>query len=572
MSFPSRADARRRRHPRLRVLAALGLIAGSFLVRPGASGADEDPRSVADQAKAQATEDACANVSATLSLIGSSSAKEAVTGWAAEICDRADVVADYTDFGSKGGRDAVTPADAAVIGLTSLPFTKEEQAALAEQKRGIVLVPMLTSAVACTYWDTNAGEPATSGTRFPDLRISRRTLADLSGGSPRDGTIASSELVADNAGNPKFKVAPPYLSIEPWFRSGSSAVAYRLTEWFHQDPQAEADFTKGSLEGYELPFEDIGTPDGSSPALVNDYTTMKSRMLGALQSLGIGCMDNATARTDAKPETEPVEALNIAWLDNPEGEFLAPTDEAVTAAAEAMVPKPDGTFTPDWKSDDPDAYAMPLLVYGALPTCGIDTATKAQMDKVMTYATGAGQQNLPAGNVPMPDNIAAVAKRQLANWRKVAKAEPCTPVAATTTTPTGTTTPATTVLPEGTYVPPTDGGGAGIGGGGVVNDPGYSGGSSGASPVAEDAAAATSGTESAAAAPDTKAGAADTPTTPARRIVAFATGSEAVPPVALFAGGSALLVAGPILQVFGGLKRAGTLPAAALAWFLRLKP
>src|SRR6478609_11046404 len=106
MSFPSRADRRRRRHAHLRVIAALGLIAGSFLVRPGASGADDTPdppRSVADQAKAEATEEACANVTATLSLIGSSSAKEAITGWGPAICAAAGVVADYTDFGSAGG-------------------------------------------------------------------------------------------------------------------------------------------------------------------------------------------------------------------------------------------------------------------------------------------------------------------------------------------------------------------------------------------------------------------------------------------------------------------------------------
>ncbi len=62
------------------------------------------------------------------------------------------------------------------------------------------------------------------------------------------------------------------------------------------------------------------------------------------------------------------------------------------------------------------------------------------------------------------------------------------------------------------------------------------------------------------------------PLTPVRQIVAVATGSQAVPPGAMLLGGSGLLVAGPILQVFGGLKRAGTLPAAALAWFTRLKP
>ena len=574
MSFPSRADRRRRRHAHLRVVAALGLIAGSFLARPGASGAVDEPvppLSVADRAQAAETEEACAGITATLSLIGSSSAKEAVTGWGPAICASAEVVADYTDFGSAGGREAVIPADAAVIGLTSLPFTAEEQLALTEQERGIVLVPMITSAVACTYWDTSAGDPASNGTRFPNLRISRRTLADISGGSPRDGTIASPELTADNADNPDFEVGPPYLNIEPWFRSGSSAVAYRLTEWFHQDPKAETDFLKGSMQDHEIPFEDIGTPDGSSPALVNDYSTMKSRMLTALQSLGIGCMDNATARTDAKPETEAVEALNIAWLDNAEGEYVAPTDEAVTAAAEAMKPNADGTFTPDWKTKDAEAYAMPLLVYGAMPTCGIDADTRTQMDEVMTYALGAGQKNLPAGNVAMPKPIAEVAQRQLANWRKVSKAQPCTPE--TTTTSSTTPDAPTTTLPEGeAFVPPADTGGGGGGGGGVYDDPGYSGGDSGSTPVAEDAAAAPSGTDGAAAAPDPAGTDDGGPTAPVRRIVAFATGSEAVPPAAMLLGGSSMLLAGPILQVLGGVKRAGTLPAVALAWFLRLKP
>ena len=571
MPFPSRAARGRRRHTRLRVIAALGLIAGSFLIRPGSSGADDTPLSKADrELKAEAAE-ACASVTSTLSLIGSSSAKEAITRWGPEICASADVVADYTDFGSKGGREAVTPADAAVIGLTSLPFTTEEQAALVEQKRGIVLVPMITSAVACTYWDTNPFDQSSSGKRFPNLRISRRTLADLSGGSPRDGTNASAELAADNEDNPDYVVGPPYVNIEPWFRSGASAVAYRLTEWFHQDPQAEEDFLKGSLEESTIPFEDIGTPDGSSPSLVNDYTTMKQRMLGALQNLGIGCMDNATARTDAKPETETVEALKIAWLDNASGEFLPPTDKAVTAATEAMNPNPDGTFSPDWETEDAEAYALPLLVYAAMPTCGIDADTRTQMDKVMTYAIGAGQKNLPTGNVAMPKNVADVAARQLANWRKSAKAEPCTPVPTTNTPATTAPVTPTTTLPEGeAFVPPADTSSGG-GGGGVVNDPGYSGGDSGVTPVAEDAAAAPSTTDDAAAAPQTAA-VVEEPSSPARRIVAFATGSEAVPPAALLFSGGLFLLAGPVLQVVGGVKRAGTLPAVALAWFLRLKP
>lgn len=519
----------------------------------------------------RAPEDACNGVSNTISLIGSSSAKEALTGWALEICDRSEVVADYTDFGSFGGREAVIPADAAVIGLTSLPFTAEEQEALKEGKRGIVLVPIIGTSVACTYWDTNPAAPSTAGTRFPDLRISRRTLADLTGGSPRDGTNFSPELAEDNVDNPAYQVRPPVLNVEVWVRSGYSAVMHRLTEWFAQDEDASKDFLKGAFEGYELPFEDIGTPDGGSPALVNDYTTMKSRMLGALQNLGIGCMDGATARTDARPETEPVEALNVAWLDNAAGEFVAPTTASVTKAISAMVPAADGTFTPKWDLEDPEAYPLPLLVYAALPTCGITADQRAAMDAVITYAVGPGQQVLPEGNVALPKNVSDVASRQLASWRSLVKAAPCDPVPTTTTT---TTPGAPTITAPGptptdpAFVPPVDGFG-----GGVFTDPGFTGGGGDGGGTVEDAAPTTGGEE--AAGGGGAGGGADGGTGPvaaARRIMAIAQGSAAVPPVALALGGAGLLLAGPVVLAASGARRAGSLPASAIGWFGRLRP
>jgi hypothetical protein len=579
MPFPRRADPRRRRHGRLRVSAGLALIAASFLA-PGLAGGEEAP--IAPQA---APADACNGVLSTVEFIGSSSAREALIGWAPEVCDRFDVVPDYTDFGSEGGRAAVIPADAPVIGLTSLPFDEEEQAELIENERGIVLVPMLTTAVACTYWDTNPFAPATNGTRFPDLRISRRTLADFSGGSPRDGTNVAQDLIDDNADNPAFRAGPPFLNVEVWFRSGPSAVTHRLTEWFGESESATEDFTKGAFEGYELPFEDIGTPDGSSPSLINDYTTMKSRMFTALQNLGLGCMDNATARTDAQPETEKIDALNIAWLDNAAGEFVAPTDEAVANAAAAMTPNADGTFAVDWEHDDPEAYALPLVVYAAMPTCGIDAATRTNMDRAMTYLVGDGQQVLPEGNVPMPKNLTDVATKQLATWRTASRAEPCDgPVPTTTTTSTTTTVPGATTVPEApTTVPFVDPGSdfvpTGSSGGGVLSDPSI-GGSAGGSSGGVDAGAGAGGADGGAEAGGGSAGAGDGGgegadaglAAPLAAVVAVASGAQAVPPAALLLGGSSLLIAGPALQVAGGLRRTGSFPSTVRSWFSRLKP
>lgn len=580
MPFPRRDDRRRPRHARLRIGAGLGLIAASFLLGPGlgsAGGQGEAPTPEPQEAPA----DACNGIGPTVSFIGSSGAREALINWAPEVCDRFDLVPDYTDFGSEGGRAAVLPADAAVIGLTALPFTEEEQAQLVENERGVVLVPVITTAVACTYWDTNPFDQTTNGTRYPNLRISRRTMADFSGGSPRDGTNVAADLIEDNADNPDFKTGPPLLNVEVWFRSGPSSVTYRLTEWFSQSESATEDFTKGAFEGYELPFEDIGTPDGSSPSLINDYTTMKSRMFTALQNLGIGCMDNATARTDAKPETEAVETLRIAWLDNPEGEFVAPTDDAVTAAAEAMTANPDGTFAVDWENDDPEAYAIPQVIYAAMPTCGIDAATRTNMDKAMTYAIGEGQQDLPAGNVAMPENLADVAVKQLATWRTASKPQPCGDQPPTTTTTTTAPIGSTTTVPEttttafvdegGTFIPPA------TSGGGVLTDPSLGGGStgglSGGTATGGDAGTGDAAGDDPAAAPaDGGDPGLVEPTNPLATVVAVATGNQAVPPAALLVGGSGLLIAGPALQILGGLRRSGSLPSTALGWFTRLKP
>jgi hypothetical protein len=409
-----------------------------------------------------------------------------------------------------------------------------------------------------------------SGTRFPDLRMSRRTLADQLGGSPRDSTNASADLAADNAGNPNFSTGPPFLNIEPWFRSGYSALTYQLTDWFAQDDQASKDFLKGSLLDYELPFEDIGTPDGSSPQLINDYATMKSRMLGSLQAIGLGCMDNASARTDAKPETEKVEALNIAWLDNAAGEFVAPTNDAVSRALDAMTPNADGTYSVDWDFDDPKAYPLPLVVYAAMPTCGISGETKQAMDQVLSFALDGGQRLLPAGNVALPADMVATAKRQLGNWRRLAKAESCSPTPPTTAPPT-TTVPGDAVTTTTPFVPFESGGSGGsfAGGGsiGVVSDPGFAGsagGDVGAEAGGDGATVADAG--------GTPTAAVAGPEAPLQRVVSVATGNAAVPPAAILLAGASLLLAGPVLQVFGGLKRSGTVPAAALAWFTRLRP
>lgn len=562
---PSPAERPPRRLRRtMRKVVGLALV-GSAIV----SGRATDP--VGAQAGPPPA-DACAGVDTTVSLVGSTSAKEAVSHWALAICRDAKVVADYTDLGSKGGRDAVTPATAAVVGLTALPFTAGEQAALQAQKRQVVMVPVLAGSIACTYWNTNPFDPAQAGKRYPNLRLSRRTLADIFSGAPRDGSNFSPDLAADNAENPEYVVGPPFLAVEPWLRSGASAVTYQLTDWIAHDERAAADFVKAGFTGATLPFEEAPIPSSPTPQLLNDYSTMISRMTGAPQALGIGCMDSATASTDIRPETPQLDTLNVAWLDNPTGRFVAPTADAVSRSVAAMSAHPDGTFSPDWSLDDQAAYPLPLVVYAAVPTCGIDATTRDAIDAVLEYAVGPGQSNLPPGNVPMSGPVAVTATQQLGRWRDLTTTvQPCGAPPTTTTTSGGPSA----APPPGDFGPSgpgssgfgTSGFEGGSGGGGVFSDP---------SVVASPAGAAGSGGAAADPVGATTGGSGDGggsgPLGQLPRILAVATGSAALSPVVVLCLGVALLLGGPALQVLGGRRRAGSLPWSVTAWFRNLRP
>jgi ABC-type phosphate transport system substrate-binding protein len=556
--MPVRSIAERMRWARrpriLAGFAVVGLAAASSLTADPAAGQAAPPP------------DACNGVETAVQLIGSTSAREAFNKWGLAICDQVDVVPEYLDLSSKGGRDAVAAADGNVIGLTALPFTAEEQTAMAALHRGVVMVPILATSVGCGYWDVYLGNPdLISGTRFPNMRISRRTLADLFGGSPRDFTNYSPDLAADNAANPDFVQRPPLMQVEPRIKGGYTEVSYLLSDWFNRDEQARNDFLKSSFSGATLPFELTPAPSGPYPQLFNDYALMKTRMTETNNTLGLSCMDTANALTDLTPDTPAITKLNMAWFDNAAGQFVAPTPESVSAGVAGMKPQADGTYTIDPALADPLAYPLPMLVYAALPTCGLDTATRDAMDDVISYALVAGQANLPDGNVPLPKDddpetpdVTQTAGKQLELWRGLASTtKSCTASTTTTTTSGGSTSSTsggngttTTTAPVGvvTTLP---------GGGIAPSDPG---GDLAAGPPATDGSG------------DTPGGSDEGPLAPVSRIVAVARGFAALPPLFVLLVGVGLLIGGPALQIAGGKRRAGSLVWSVSTWFKRLLP
>lgn len=551
----------------------------------------------------------CSGVVDEVLLSGSTSAQIAVTTWGAAICAEADVIADTINTGSKGGRDAVI-AGTATVGLTSLPFTEEEEAALVEAERGVVMIPVIASAAICTYWDRGRQSSYPHGTGYPNLRLSRRTVGLMLAGRSLDTfgdgppPSVGDSLAEDNADNPDYPTEiARNLGTEFYVRSGYSAVTYEVGRWVAQDPDAVADFELESSQRYQadLPFEEMPNLQSDAPRIINDYSGMAKQMVESPGGLGVGCMDGATARTDARPENPGEEILNQALLENRTGLFVAATNPAVSAAIAQMVPEGDGTFAPAGPlgdDADPDeveaaatAYAMPLVVYAAVPTCGYDPELLAATGRLLDYMVGPGQRALPPGNVPLVGAVAQTATRQLAAWKDAAVPRACGEEAPTANPPpadppTDTAPrpgePATGAPP---FVPPTDaapppfdpgvqpdpgfapsGGGDGLGGLGPSGLGGDAGGGAPATGPGEEAATGPTGTPPAASAED------EGPLDPVARIVAMAQGSAAVPPLALILAGVLALVVGPALQTADGLSRASSLPGLAKRWFSRLRP
>ncbi len=559
------------------VLAAWGVVTLAIgLVTAGGAGTP-----VAGQVPV----DACADVDTFVPMAGSTSARAAFTAWGPAICDATGAVAEYAATSSKEGRESLV-AGSVPISLSTLPFTEEQGEALEEAERGVVQIPIIATAAVCTYWDLRNGEPVElRGKGFPDLRLSRLTIARLFGGV----AISTDDLglAEDNADNEDFPGARRFLNIPFFVRSGASGVSYEIGRWIAQDEEAEEAFAEEAeqrLPGAELPFEELPTVTASNPIALPEYSVMFSRMLQQVGGsegnfLSIACMDNGNARSDARPDTpDVVEVVNRAWLENAVGEFVPPLDEPVTEAVEAMLPNGDGTFRPDPELESETAYPMPMVVYAGLATCGFDQATRDGMEAIVRYAIGDGQEAPSDGNVALPDELVETAARRLADWEGVAKVGECgeqpppatssTTTTTTTTQPTGSTDPVVTDPP---YVDPGTGGGGGY-------DGGSGGGGGGGTGVIPDSGADVPlPAEETAAPPIDPGGAADLdavegPLGPVARVVAMARGSSAVPPLVLLVAGLALLVVGPVLQTGDALGRATSLPASARRWFRRLRP
>ena len=164
--------------------------------------------------------------------------------------------------------------------------------------------------------------------------------------------------------------------------------------------------------------------------------------------------------------TAVAEGLTPVAIQNPGGQFVAPSAASMDAAVASMKPDADGLLQPAALPTDPAAYPLTYVVYALVPaqplvdaTCTPRTDSQALLHDWLTYLTTSGQQNLPAGLEPLPASILPQAAAAIA--KVGATPNTCTPppaapapAAPPAATPTGAAGGSAGSVPAGAVPPP----------------------------------------------------------------------------------------------------------------------
>ena len=187
-------------------------------------------------------------------------------------------------------------------------------------------------------------------------------------------------------------------------------------------------------------------PDSHYPALSSETSTygeFQSPELQAHQMRAYAFGGNTTPSVTTEPTAAfgvmdaseaSFEGLYTANLQNPAGNFAAPTVANVDAAAANVTPCPaadlscpSGTYQLNYSAKTPTAYPMPDITYAMVPTgpqpAAQATAIRDLLTNLVTYAHSGGSIPLPSGYAPLPT---ALYQTALAEIAKDVVAQPAT--------------------------------------------------------------------------------------------------------------------------------------------------
>jgi hypothetical protein len=253
--------------------------------------------------------------------------------------------------------------------------------------------------------------------------------------------------------NPQFagptpQVVPPsdgYLEI-PTVVSGQSDTTWTVTRWIAANPDAKA-FLKGQFDPYGMHMNTnfLGMRYPTNTFLALDPTPFIAHLFNPIfpfSQVAIDQVENWPPEfSDQKdqfgnydrlpPELPGQRALvaitgqsdsaaylfPTAAIPNGAGHYTQPTDAAMAAAVQAMIPAGDGTLQVNLHSANPAVYPLTMVIYAMAPTHGLSHTKAAAIAHFIDYAASAGQTpglssgQLPPGYLPLTPALRAQARK-----------------------------------------------------------------------------------------------------------------------------------------------------------------
>ena len=333
---------------------------------------------------------------------GEPSAAYSMYGWESAACklsSRPDI--SYTADNSYDGIQHFV-SGLAQFAVSGVAPDSDEQQQLKDADRTYGIMPISASALVLAYNIVDQ-----SGHQVTHLNLTPQIVAEIANGSLSTFYCPPSESDAQctrNGGDPNIRklnpgVTFPAGSINFFARAEQSSETLEFTSWLTAtDPSA---WPSGPTNVWpESVCETCGVQGAQPEALSVGFPQAYART-----NIYIGVMDSTWAAIADIPVASIQNAPSV-----PAAVF--PNAATVQTAIGDAAKNDDGTLTPDYSTTDPDAYPLPNLMFGIIPTSISTGAAKfsgesgARLKDFLTYAVGSdGQKNLPPGSYPLTDDL-----------------------------------------------------------------------------------------------------------------------------------------------------------------------
>lgn len=309
-----------------------------------------------------------------------------------------------------------------------------------------LLVPPLTcQEVGCGKNPGNAStfnllNPVPSGSDGPSSLLSGFSSVATGSSDETTGWLCSMPNVSLSVKNTKGKalsvvdpnmaattLTTPGVNVDPWPFPDCSSYPVIPTLGKNQGNYQPAQTPAGQAEKIRAQWG--GGSESPTPGL-----------LGTNSAAGFGAMDWGDAAYFG---------LNAANLLNAAGKFVAPSTTSIDAALNDATELPNGTLAYNYATTDPNAYPTPMVTYALLSTSPqphdqVVDETNLLTNLVNFSHNPTGDVPLPAGYVPLPDNLYTQATNDIQTALTSIPAPPPTlPGAGSTTAPSAGSTPGT---------------------------------------------------------------------------------------------------------------------------------